>query len=507
MGGESQKNKLSDLPEEWEIVALYHTLKKRVNAVIDRWSAFDEKEWTGKDWSECIALRPQNLPWTLEDAFATFQGISRATGHPCPSRELCASRLGLKSKGSIFFHHYAEIISGLYPLRNDVQNILMLILLRTGWNGEVAIVIDCDNLDSTVRDHPTSEAHSLLYSSKARGNTEQIAHGLKRSDKSRANLIKLLVKRTQPLREFLKLEIASMREQSGHDAIFERLAPQISLLRTQLASAWVHIQRDNSGISTLTSQNYAVGPDGKISAMLDLVQETNRSKCGNGVSEDIRLSDFRDAFISFTYKYSGHSWLEAQLAAGHTSINSLTSYMRKRQWKAYGEGRVVFLFDRFWNEIKTRRIADPSVLRAMCDRGEISEKQRDLWTQHRNLTRVGMGCLDFRRPPKEISPEHVEGDGCRVQRCILCPLGVLVEGSLNHLTRRFSELVWIKQEISLNSWYQSSFPLEVESIEAALTTFDAELAEMRLEYWATEIREYRHRPLSMEGSYGSKGKS
>lgn len=502
-----RETSILDVPAEEDIRALYMTLKRRVFATIDRWNAFDALVFDGKDWSECMKSRPQNLKWTLADAIATYGGISRKKKHPCPSRRACASHLGLKTKGSKFFDHYEYIVFGLYPSRSDVQNVLMMILLRTGWNGETAVAIDGQNLESTVRDHPTSKAHHLLYSNKERGNTEQAAHGQKRSDLSPANLVELLVGRTKPLRDFFSKEIALMSKQLVKVGADEDSLARISILRYQLASAWVYIQRDDSEISTLTSQNYAVGPDGKKSAMLCLIQETNSSNNGVVVPESITLSDFRDAFISFTYQYSGYSWLETQLAAGHTSVNSLTTYLRKRRWKTFGEGRVVAFLESFWTEIKTRRIADPAVLRAMADRGEISDEQRVRWINHKDRTRVGMGCKDFTHPPKDISPEHVEGDGCRAQRCTLCRLGVVFDDSVDHLARRLAELAWIKREIPLNSWYSSSFPLEVEATELALKNFAPELVAERQSFWEREIREGRHVPLSMEGEYGPNSKS
>jgi hypothetical protein len=499
-----RKTPISDLPGEKEVAAIYNTLKRKVYETIDRWSAFDALAGTGNDWSQCMERRPQNLKWTLADTLATFQGIASHANHPCPSRSACVTHLGLKTKGSKFFKHYPEVIYGLYPSRSDVQNVLLMIMLRAGWNGETAVAIDCLNLAFTIRDHPTSKAHSILYSIKGRGNTEQPAHGLKRSDLSPANLVMLLVTRSKLLREQLASEFALMESHVVAAGMDDKSFLRISTMRSQLASAWVFVERDDSVISALTKQNYSLGQDGKKSAMLCLIQDTNCANVGVNVRESVVLSDTRDAFISFAYKYSDFSWLETQLAAGHTSVNSLLSYLRKRQWKAHGEKRVAGLFDSFWNEIKTRRIADPAVLRALADRGEISEEQRERWLKQKDRTYVGMGCRNFKRPPKSIAPEHIDGTGCRVQRCTLCELGVVFEDSVDHLARRLAELAHIKRTIPLNSWYHSSFPLEVVATELALKSFDPKLVEARVLFWEGEIREGRHVPLSMEGSYGTK---
>lgn len=492
-----------NVPTEDEVRALYQTLKRKVFATIDRWRAFDAFAWDGTDWSDCMDQRPQNMKWTLPDSFATFKGISVKTGHPCPSRSVCASRLNLKSPGSKFFGFYQQIIFGLYPSRTDVQDILIMLVLKSGWNGKVAVEIDAQDMDRTVRDHASSNAHNILYANKGRGNTRQKAFGKKDSDLSPANMVELLVGRTTPLRECLIKELASLNRQAlSNDSTEQR---RIELLRNYLASGWVYVKRDDSAISTLTPQNYSAGTDGKSSAMLDLIRDTNRDNIGVAVPESYTLSDFRDAFISFAHEFTGYSWLETQLAAGHTNVNSLVTYLRNRRWKMHGEGRVRDMLTFLWAEIRERRIVDPAVLRAMAERGEVTQEQRIRWMNYKDRTYVGMGCKDFKNPPKNIAPEHVEGCGCVVQRCTLCKLGVIFDDSVDHLARRFAELEWTKREIPLNTWYQSSFPLEVQATEFTFKNFSPEVVEERVKFWEIEIREGRHVPLGMEGEYGQTG--
>jgi hypothetical protein len=316
-------------------------------------------------------------------------------------------------------------------------------------------------------------------------------------------MVKLLVGRTTPLREFLSKELESLRKQAfGEDSAEQR---RVDLLRTQLASVWVYVQRDDSAISALTPQRYSVGADGKGSAMLDLIQDTNRSNTSVVVPESYTLSDFRDAFISFAHEFTGFSWLETQLAAGHTNINSLIAYLLNSRWKMHGEGRVRNMLDFIWAEIRVRRVVEPAILRAMAERGEVTQEQRIRWMNYKDRTYVGMGCKDFKNPPKNIAPEHVEGSGCIVQRCTLCKLGVIFEDSVEHLARRFAELEWTKREIPLNTWYQSSFPLEVRATEFAFENFSPEVVQERVKFWEIEIREGRHVPLCMEGEYGQAG--
>jgi hypothetical protein len=496
----NERNKnLTNLPSEADVAHIYHALKRKVFATIDRWDAADALVGQGVDWSNCMSSRPQSLPWTRADRIATFAGICRAANHPCPSRKYCKEYLGC-TLSSKFFYNFSEVVYGLYPSRDDVQNFLFLFLLRSGWNGGTAIEMICDDLRECLRDHPTSDVHNIIYANKARGNKEQAAIGLKKSLLGAGNLIKILWERSEPLREHLHEQPDATVEiaQGGEDR-----QKQIAELRRLIQSPWIFVKRDDSVISALSLEAYSDGKDGRTPALRTIIQEINSSNSRISLSEEITLSDFRDAYIAFAYKASGYSWLVAKLAAGHSSIDSLVTYFRKKQWKAYGESRVAVFQNALWEEIINRRVVDPAILRAWVERGEVTDQQRIRWLNYKDRTRVGTGCKDFYRPPKSIAPQHEEGKGCRVQRCTLCRHAVVFDDSVDHLARRLAELIALKGQISLTSWHESSFPLEIRSIETVLEQFDLAVTQERSQHWANEILLGRHMPLSMEGAYGA----
>jgi hypothetical protein len=83
-----------------------------------------------------------------------------------------------------------------------------------------------------------------------------------------------------------------------------------------------------------------------------------------------------------------------------------------------------------------------------------------------------MGCLTPDSPPQDVSPDHVPGTICRVQRCTGCINGIVFEESLDPLARARAELIYIQRTISLTAWSGSSFEDEAASLDATLADFD-----------------------------------
>ncbi len=236
--------------------------------------------------------------------------------------------------------------------------------------------------------------------------------------------------------------------------------------------------------------------------MQDLVREVNeRLPEERKIKINVTSSDFRDAYISFAYRRSGYNWLMAKLAAGHESITALQHYLKSRQWKEHSIRKVAIFSKAMWDEIRNRRVVDASILRAMVERGDITEEQRLRLEKHRTI--AGMGCKSFTKPPVQIAPEHKEGSGCRVQRCILCPHGVIFQDSLDHIARRVAELHDIKtNHTSLVAWHDSLFKLELANGEETLqVNFDAALVKERVDYWTNQIASGAHKSIIMEGAY------
>lgn len=464
--------------------------------VLARWELADTLAKSGTDWSGGLSARHSKIHgyWTDGETHATYRGAIYRLSFPSPTRKQVAALLRRPTVKAV--HNVAFALEGLYPRKLDVQFMLYLYILRTGWNATTALELD---VESCIMVHPTSSEHHVVGSVKNRGETQQIAIGLNKSQFSPGSILRVLIARTAPLRKHLSAELVKLEstvDSAGQNFDLER----IRLLRRMVKSPWLYCDR-NGEIKFLRSDSYlSIGQSGmKGSGLKPLIKKLNLSRPDSDqIDSEMSVGDFRDAYIAFAYESSGYSWLVAKLAAGHSSLESLRTYLRKRQFKAYGESKVHAWSESLWSEIKLHRTVDPAILHARVQRGEISDEERARWARR---THVGTGCRDFRHPPKYISPEHKAGDGCRVQRCTLCEHAILFDDSCNHLARRSVELEHIQRTIPLLTWMQSSFPVEVENVELALGQFDSLVVAERKRFWEEEINSGRYLPLAFEGSY------
>lgn len=376
------------------------------------------------------------------------------------------------------------------PDQSEVFNLLVLFLLRTGWNRSTAMALD---LGTCIAQHPTSTDHHVVRAVKTRGNTEQAAIGLEKSVLSPGNLLRFLGRATHGLRAQVQHEIDRLRS-SPDLSDPDQWRMKLAQLEGLVSSPWLCEIRRGLGVTTISP----------TLSMRSIVREMNEAAEPEfRVPETITVSDLRDAYIGFSYEYSGYSWMVAKIAAGHKSLRALKAYLRQRQWKEHGEKKVRLFGESLWTLIEQRQIVDPAILHAMVERGQITEGQVQRWLAHKDRTRVGTGCTDFRNPPRRLSPEHVEGSGCRVQRCVLCEHAIVFPDSADHLCRRLAELKSIQTTIPLTAWLESSLPEEMEITEATLNRLDPDTVARCLTFWTSEIEGGRHRPIDMEGSYAT----
>lgn len=492
----SSEPTLLDLPRPEHIRQIYYELKAQVRAMRWRWEAADIAADQGKNW-DAIGPNRKRVPWSEQDFHATYRGLSRRLGHPCPSIETC--RRSAKTRTKKFFEKITPLVQGQFPTREDMQACFFIFLLRTGWNASVAFNLDVEKESNWFRPHPTSVRHHVVFSIKDRGNTEQTAIGLTKSDLSPGTLVRMLLERTRPLREFLQIELSELLQHPLNSATQSR----VHELRAMLRSPWIYVHsRGHFEIRGLEGLGYAKSSTGQW--LGGLIDKLNAKRAAIDQIPKMAVGDFRDAFISYAYQNSGYSWLIAQLAAGHKSIESLKTYLRKRRHHAYGATQLLKLGNAMWSEIRVYRRVDAAILFGMVQRGEVTSEQRDRWLAYRDRTRVGMGCRDFKKPPDYIAPHHIKGCGCRIQRCVLCEHGIVFDDSINHLCRRVAELTHLKGEMPLVTWLESSFCEELEFTETVLeANFDRELVALTVQGWTDNIVAGRQRVLSMEGEYGT----
>jgi hypothetical protein len=472
---------------EKHIRMIYFEILHRVKRCMATWERADQLAAVGR----VINPEQETLGVSEADLHATYRALV-TKNEPCPSREKFITASGIE----LISPEFSKLVYGLYPSMEDTQGFFHLFLIRTGWNVSTTIDLDSAELENCVCPHTLSpDTHEIVHSVKERANSTQIAISQRRSTTSAANILRTLFSRTLPLRRSLQYPDADLNPSTTELAVF----------RKKTRSPWLCINKVNFyDVMHLDKLTHSRTGTGRGSYLKDVITTINLGLDIDEQIPNITAKDFRDSFIDFSYKASGYNWLVAMLAAGHKSLESLKSYLRRRRWANHSRGQIGLFLKHFWNEIIERRVVDPAILKVLVSKGTISEEQRVRWMQHRDRTRVGTGCKDVTSPPKYLVPNHQPGKVCRVQRCTLCTHGIVFEDSLPLLCRRVEELETLREMLSMVAWNQSTFPLE---LEATLLTLKRNFALKDItkyrKFWREEINTGRHQLQQFEGSYGS----
>jgi hypothetical protein len=498
----------TSLPDQKHINAIATALTRTTREMFTRWKQADEiiaemsgwhvasSGWTPGHWHGSFNER---------HAHCAYRQACVELGNPVVRRDQYVAWLGLQNTENYnnpFVAGFPAAVSGLYPNRKQSAHLLYLFLCKTGWNLQTALDIDVDNY---WRPHPTNKSFAIIYAAKDRANGDyQRAASEVKPKLSAYNLLVAVIARTEPLREQLKKELNQLErlKEAYPNAANEETDFKINELKRCIRSPWLHvITKESSPISALNNR-VIYESEQRLSTLIAEIN-THRNK-DDQIDSSIKIGDFRDAYISAQYRRSNYSWIVAHLAAGHKNMQSLVHYLRKRQWKAHGERTIYGFTTALWDEIRATNAIDPAILHALVQRGEVTEEQRQRWANHKDRTRVGTGCKDFNNPPKSLAPEHISGEGCRIQRCTLCPNAVIFEDSMDALARRLAQLHTIKENIPLPSWYDSSWPTEAESTERILyENWDATSVDSRISYWRKQVTSAIQTLLALEGEYAA----
>lgn len=487
--------KPSEVPAHWEMERIRHQLKHGWFSALDRWKEADKH---APDLSSWKSTRPEERS---QYAHAVYRAVIAETGNPVPDMQEVAKTLGFDGQ-IVWMYPLGAPQTGLYPNGTDIKFAFHLCLLYSGWNPQTMLELDITG--RFVEQHPIEPDYHLLFGFKNRGGSEQFCVGRNRRSDSPGTILKTLVQRTQPLRDFLRRELEEAEQALSANPGDSKLSTRISELQQWIKSPWLYFDPATARIRRLNAKSYA-SENRQRSFLERVITEMNEGAAPDRkVRTSITASDFRDAYIAFSYEFSNYSILAAQAAATHKSAGTTQTYLRHKAWRAHSAKKVREFSTVLWREIKIHRSVDATILRASLEHGkEVSDEERQrLKAYRRNRSRVGVGCKEPTNPPAAVDPEHEDGAWCRVQRCTLCPTHAIVfDDSYDLLARRQAEIEKLSESIPVTSWEQSSFPQELENTVGVLQRFDPGLVAQRLAYWRAEIESGRHRPVSMEGAY------
>lgn len=503
------------LPPQWQTDMVRRELKHRWFSVIDRWSLADNLRkhrvpLVDRDAAPEAYLEQQRLLRNYE----RFDVVAAETSSLRPDLDSLTKGVHLTT----FYRHgfnFSDMLCGSYPTGDDIRTAFHLCLATTGWNP--AVLLSLDATQAFIEQHPKDPGRYILRGTKARAkDTEQLNEGLFKSQGSAGVVIQTLMARTTLLRESLNTDLhlcrtqfAQMTSTTHTVADMEAMRTRITALEQGARSPWLFISpRGKAEIQWLTDENFAKGSDRtkrKVTTFLDeFITAINLKQPKDKQLSRLKASDLRDAYAAYQYHASGGSILYVMKALGHRVVRSTSGYLHNTLLKE--EHRKLFgtFSDALWSEMETYGRVDPTILAQRSRYGGISSEQRERLHNYRTMmrSRIGVACADPLNPPRHIDPRF-KPDGkamCHVQRCTLClENAVLLPESLPGLCKRLAELRYLRSQMSVVAFQESSFLEETDNTELALLAFDAEESKRLLEEWEERITSGAHRVIEFDG--------
>lgn len=486
--------------EEEAARRLYHVLKNDARAIKAMFADGSLLASRGKDprglargWET-----PENHAWMVErlvqHGVFDHQGIAdhRAAGlvtEPGPSY----LAPGMKQRD---LRSLVGTLRWFVPSRSDTGVFLWLFLLKTGWNLSTACGIDVLDPAGWYQPHPQMDLLVVIHAFKRRADRHQFAISMTRSPWHPYQIVRFMIERTKPLRDRVLADLREARRRAADDPS-PKLRAEIQRLERLSRTPWLFASRGSAGpVSgfTVNGRNRGLLEVARLAAQRDGLTE--------GYSElfSVVTKDARHAWIRHAYVHSNYHLLITCFAGGHKSLQSTRHYIQSRRYRAHSEAEIRKVHEALFSEIECGRVVDPTRLSLLVERGKITSEQERRLSNYRQRTRVGMGCLDPRSPPKQIDPDHPEGAICRVQRCTGCQHGVVFPESMPPLARRFAELLQLKRTMPVASWIGSSLADEYESIEQTLVHFDTDQVETEVAAWTAKLNS---REIIVHGTYPS----
>jgi hypothetical protein len=285
-----------------------------------------------------------------------------------------------------------------------------------------------------------------------------------------------------------------------------RLEVQIAYLKRQIRSPWLYqitggpqaLYRGPTGDigSLLNAGSFAIykgnQEDAPVCKYLMALVNSELKPDELPIPADITLGSFRKHFINWQFEHSGYSWLSAALAAGHGDIETTKRYLHNIRNKFHSQKETTRVTEALWSIVTDMDIVNAGTelgtLVAAKVEGRATKEQIIRWLRGKDRTRLNTGCISPKNPPKNIMPNHLDGQNCVPQRCTFCrENAVLFPDSIAPFSQRLVELRYMRKTISLESWEDSDFGEEVKEIEDALCLWPNTEVEASIAYWEKKM--------------------
>jgi hypothetical protein len=392
-----------------------------------------------------------------------------------------------------------------FPSGDDIRCAFQLCLATTGWNPAVFVSLNVD--DPFIEEHPKDPTRYILRGFKDRGGSEQVSEGLFKSQGGAGFILRFLVEQTQPLRDQLKKELKKGREALESDSTSNtedriRLEERVRALERGIRSLWLYVSPIRNGVHWLGDDD--VNRRGYLASV---ITDINKRQPADKQLARLTPGDLRDAYAARIYHASGGSILAVMKALNHKRIGTTAVYLDNTLLKEEHAKMFATYSEALWHEVKVHRRIDPSIIAKWSRDGSVTKEQRHRLDKYRKLlrSRIGVGCKDPLNPPKRLAPNFT-ADGvkhCSVQRCLLCAEhAVVFPDSLPGICKRLAELYYLKANMSVPAYLQSTFGTEIENAELILHGFDQNEVRHHLHDWQERIATGIHRVAEFDGKEG-----
>jgi len=369
-----------------------------------------------------------------------------------------------------------------HPSYADTGIFLWLFLLGTGWNLSTALAIDISEDESWHHPHPHNPHFTVLHAFKNRADRYQFTLSMRRPEWHPYRILVFMIERTRVLRATIRHRLETARRRYRAEASPANAA-HVRELESMLKSPWLYHVINKTGEVGAFHHEDSYG----LNELIRCVTEKHGLLEAHRSLARMTTSIARDAWIGHAYVQSGYHVLLTRLASQHANARTLKHYLRSRRYRAHSEEQIRKVQDAVFREIANGRIIDPTRIRLLVSNGTLTEEQERRLLDLRQRTRLGMGCLNPRYPPRRIAPEHKQGELCRVQRCTGCRHGIVFAESLGPLARAYAELLHIHRQIPLAAWSGSSLEEEFLSLEGTLKSFDSATVAAAVRFWSTKL--------------------
>lgn len=363
---------------------------------------------------------------------------------------------------------YVGKLRWFHPALYDTAAFIWLVMLHTGWNLATVFGIDISEDGSWFERHPHQPGFIVIHAWKDRADRHQFAICQERPEFHPYQVIKFMIARTARLRETLRIRLRRLEEENRREPSAE-LRRRIGDLHIAVKSPWLYHSLGKGGDIGWFKSGAGSTP---LKHYIRAVAEKHSLVEEHPYLASLSPSQSRDAWINYAYASTGQT-LVAQYAAGHRNRRTLRYYLAARRYRRYSEKKFRVFQEHVFSEIAARRL-DPTRLRILVQNGQITPEMEARLLDLRNRTRMNMRCLDPLDPPKEVAPDHIASELCRVQRCTGCPHGIAFDDALEPLAHALADLHAERRIRPLDSWRGTSLEDEERSIAATLRQFDPE---------------------------------